>query len=424
VLELSERFDDLPILAELGDQLDAAFERRTQSRRATRSAGWPAALRGRRPTGPLVVALMLLVLLAATAAAATLLVLRGSVIPAPRDVPPEQTPAPGSGHVSDLRVSDPQAGIPPWTLRIARSQTGLICSTVGQVVNGQFGLVGLDHRFRVFDEGVSDSCGAQRKDAASLIGARVFDAANRRDVRTVVSGVAGDSLARVRLSLAAGRTIDVPVTAGGVFVSVLRGYPEDLGVTARLAFKDGHTEIHDFGVSPSVVPDPAGGPAWQVQAGSMSGDARVCAFFSQVRTTSPSPRSPSACGILGSGRHQHGWFFALRRITPGTGGPPFDPVHNRGDWGNHPARTAVWGAVGEDVRSIAIRLGNGPIQRRAVRPVRFFLVIFGPHADPRRVTVMIRLRSGRTVVRHGSDRLVTRPVPSGHNPLAVVKPGP
>jgi hypothetical protein len=371
-----------------------------------------------------VVALMLLVLLAATAAAATLLVLRGSVIPAPRDVPPEQTPAPGSGHVSDLRVSDPQAGIPPWTLRIARSQTGLICSTVGQVVNGQFGLVGLDHRFRVFDEGVSDSCGAQRKDAASLIGARVFDAANRRDVRTVVSGVAGDSLARVRLSLAAGRTIDVPVTAGGVFVSVLRGYPEDLGVTARLAFKDGHTEIHDFGVSPSVVPDPAGGPAWQVQAGSMSGDARVCAFFSQVRTTSPSPRSPSACGILGSGRHQHGWFFALRRITPGTGGPPFDPVHNRGDWGNHPARTAVWGAVGEDVRSIAIRLGNGPIQRRAVRPVRFFLVIFGPHADPRRVTVMIRLRSGRTVVRHGSDRLVTRPVPSGHNPLAVVKPGP
>jgi hypothetical protein len=38
--------------------------------------------------------------------------------------------------------------------------------------------------------------------------------------------------------------------------------------------------------------------------------------------------------------------------------------------------------------------------------------------------VTIKLRNGRTVVRHGSDRLVDHPVPSGHNPLAVVKPGP
>jgi hypothetical protein len=423
VLELTERFDDLPILADLGDQLDAAFARRTHSRRATRSAGWPAALRGRRPTRPLVVAVMLLVLLAATAAAATLLVLRGSVIPAPRDVPPEQTPAPGSGHVSDLRVADPQPGIPPWTLRIARSETGLICSTVGQVVDGQFGLVGLDNRFRVFDEGVSDSCGTRRDNAASLIGARVFDAANRRDVRTVVSGVAGGSLARVQLSLATGRRVDVPVAAGGVFVSVLRGYPEDIGVTARLVFKDGHTEVHGFGVSPFVVPDPAGGPAWQVRAGAASGDARTCVSFSQVRVAANGARSPSACGLLGSGRHQHGWFFAVQRITPGTGGPPFDPVHNRGDWGDHPPRTAVLGAVGSDVRSIAVRLGNGRPQQRGVRPVRFFLVMFGPHANPRRVTVTIRLRNGRTVVRHSSDRLVTHLMPSGNN-LAVVKPGP
>jgi hypothetical protein len=424
VLELTDRFDDLPILAELGDRLDAAFERSKHSRRATRSAGWLAALRGRRTTRSLAVAVVLLVLLAATAAAATLLVLRGSVIPAARDVPPEQTPAPGSGRVSDLRVADPQSGVPPWTLRIARSKTGLICSTVGQIVNGQFGLVGLDHRFRAFDEGVSDSCGTQRNNAASLIGARVFDAANRRDVRTVVSGVAGDSLARVRLSLATGRRVEVPVAAGGLFVSVLRGYPEDIGVTARLVFKDGHTEMHGFGVSPFVVPDPVGGPAWQMLAGATSGDARTCVSFYQVRATVNGARSPSACGLLGSGRRQHGWFFAVQRITPGTGGPPFDPVHNRGDWGGHPPRTAVWGAVGSDVRSVAVRLGNGPVQHRAVRPVRFFLVVFGPHADPRRVAVTIKLRNGRTVVRHGSDRLVDHPVPSGHNPLAVVKPGP
>jgi hypothetical protein len=74
VLEPAERFGDLPILAELGDQLDAAFERDTRPRRATRSAGWSAALRGRRSTRTLALTILVLALLAA---AATLLVLRG-----------------------------------------------------------------------------------------------------------------------------------------------------------------------------------------------------------------------------------------------------------------------------------------------------------------------------------------------------------
>ena len=43
-------------------------------------------------------------------------------------------------------------------------------------------------------EGVSDSCGVVHDGGVSLIGARVFDAAARADVRTVVSGVAGPSL--------------------------------------------------------------------------------------------------------------------------------------------------------------------------------------------------------------------------------------
>lgn len=384
------------------DLVDAARRRRDATASGT---GHQLPLRG------LLIAAVVFVLAAGSAAGATLLVLRGSAIPAPRDVPPEQTPAPGSAHVSALRAPDPQRGNPPWTIRIARSRTGLVCSTVGQVANGEFGLVGLDNRFRRFDEGVSDSCGADRRDAASLIGARVFDAAKRADVRTVVSGVGPASLRRVELSLATGRRIHVPVGPGGTFVVALRGYPEDLGVTATLVMADGHREVHAFGVSPFVVPDPAGGPAWQVMAGNTSGDARTCVWFGPARRTSHGPRSPAACGNLGTGRHQRGWFFAVRRITPGTGGPPFDLTDFKGDWGAYPPRTAVWGATGEDVRSINVRARDGAVHGLRLRPIRFFLVVFGPHVDPRTVTATITLRNGRTIVRHGSDRLVDHRIP-------------
>src|SRR5258706_87675 len=59
---------------------------------------------------------------------------------------------------------------------------------------------------------------------------------------------------------------DVPVSPGGVFVTALRGSPEDLGIRVALSFADGHVERHPFGVSDSVVPDPTGGRAWRVEA--------------------------------------------------------------------------------------------------------------------------------------------------------------
>jgi hypothetical protein len=363
------------------------------------------------PLRSVLLAATLFVIVAASAAGATLLVLRGSAIPAPRDVPPEQTPAPGSARVSDLRAPDPHRGSPPWTIRIATSRTGLVCSTVGQVVGGQFGLVGLDGRFRRFDEGVSDSCGTQRHDAASLIGARVFDSPKVRDVRTVVSGIGGDALRHVELSLATGRTIGVPVAAGGAFVAVLRGYPEDLAVTATLRFAGGRREVHPFGVSPFVVPDPVGGQAWRLMAGRISGDRRTCVSFGLARQTAHGPRSPAACGVLRGGPHPQGWFFAVRQITPGTGGPPYDLFSDRGDWGRHPPRSAVWGGVGEDVRSVSVQAGDGTVRRPALQPSRFFLVVLGPRVDPRDVTVTLRLRNGRTVVRHAGDHLVKHPIP-------------
>ena len=78
---------------------------------------------------------------------------------APSDVTPEQRVAPGTSAVCTLRAADPERGQPAWTLRLARSDTGLECSTVGQVHDGAFGLVGLDGAFRALPEANADACG-------------------------------------------------------------------------------------------------------------------------------------------------------------------------------------------------------------------------------------------------------------------------
>jgi hypothetical protein len=366
-------------------------------------------LRRRPPLRTLLLAAALLAVTAGTAAAGTLLALRGSAIPAPQAVPPEQTPVPGTSRVSAIRAADPAPGVPPWTIRIARSETGLVCSTVGQVSGGRFGLVGLDGRFRAIADGVSDSCGAERKGAASLIGARVFDAARRSDIRTVVSGVGGSALRRVEVQTVGGRR-RVPVV-GGAFAVVLRGYPEDDAIRATLTFASGRREVHDFGRSPSAVPDPLGGPAWRATAFMVSGDGRSCTSFNWARQAPGGPQSPSACGDLGTGRHRLGWYVAARRIEPGTGGPPFEPIGD-GMWGDHPARTAVWGGVGEDVASLSVQVAAQP-PRAVTLPVnRVFLAVFSPRVDPGSITVRLKLKNGRTVVARGSTGLVDHPLPA------------
>jgi hypothetical protein len=388
------------------DLVDAAHRRA-----AARAAGHDTVrvLRRRPPLRTLLLAAALLAVTAGTAAAGTLLALRGSAIPAPQAVPPEQTPVPGTSRVSAIRAADPASGIPPWTIRIARSETGLVCSTVGQVSGGRFGLVGLDGRFRAIADGVSDSCGAERKGAASLIGARVFDAARRADVRTVVSGVGGSALRRVEVQTVSGRR-RVPVV-GGAFAVVLRGYPEDDAIRATLTFASGRREVHDFGRSPFAVPDPLGGPAWRATSFMVSGDGRSCTSFGWARQVPHGPLSPSACGDLGTGRHRQGWYVAVRRIEPGTGGPPVAPI-GQGMWGDHPARTAVWGGVGEDVAALSVQVAAQPPRAVTLPANRVFLVLFPPRVDPGSITVRLKLRSGRTVVARGSAGLVDHPLPA------------
>jgi hypothetical protein len=391
-------------IAGLEEDLVAAARRRHAQTALDGSARGASARRAfprRPPLRSLVLAAALLVLLVGTAAGGTLLALRGSVIPAPDAVPLEQTPTPGTSRVSSLRAADPQPGLLPWTVRVAQSETGLLCSTVGQVdpADGTFGLVGLDGRFRPIAEGVSDSCGAVHAKGVSLIGARVFDARARANVRTVVSGV-GDPDAIARVEVATIHGTRRAQLADGTFVLALRGYPEDLALRATVFYKNGKRDVHDFGRSAFVVPDPLGGPAWKTQAFMVSGDPRSCVSFGYARATRATPTSPPACGDLGDPRHRAGFYVAVQTLRPGARRPSAAVTPFAGAWHRAPARTAAWGGVGDDVRSVSV---NGrPV---TIPPSRVFLAVLDPRVAPSSVTTKITYKNGRTETVRGSARL-------------------
>ncbi len=350
----------------------------------------------------------LVVTTAGASAAGTLTVLRGSPLPGPaeRDAGPAQTPASGTSQVSAVRAQDPDGG-PAWTVRVSRSQTGLLCSTAGQLVGDEFGLVGLDGRFRAFAEGIVDGCGEERRDGASLIGARVFDARRREAVRTVVNGVGGPALRRVQVD-AGGRSRTVPVVPGGVFALALRGYPEDLVVRVRLAFADGGREEHPLGASPFVVPDGAGGPAWRSEAAGLGGDDRSCVSFRPARPSGRDPAiSPSVCGRWPDVRRRTGWFLAIRRVEP-TGCERRSTLGG-GRWCRAAPRTAAWGAVGEDVRRVELLGAPGGPRELTIAPNRAVVAVLPASVDPARLGLRLTLRGGTTRTVRGESRTVDPP---------------
>jgi hypothetical protein len=301
--------------------------------------------------------------------------------------------------VEPLRAADP-AGALPWALRVARSRTGLLCSTVGQVRTREFGLVGLDGRFRTLADGVVDGCGQR-----PIIGARVFDAPRPADVRTVVNGVAGPALRSVSV-VAAGRRRSVAVGPDGSFLLVLRGYPEDIGIDVRLSFSGGRHETYSFGRSGFVVRDPGAAGAWKLNGFISDGDPRQCVDFQTARDSGGDyASSPAACGVFSDVRRPRGYFFAVRRIEPTTR-RAWTEV--RGHWVGHPARTAVWGEVGTDVERVVVVGPDGPRQVQ-LAPNREFLAIYRPTVDPRSLRVRVTLRDGTVRTHRGDTHLVKRP---------------
>lgn len=381
---------------------------------------------GRRlhaPARSLALAVVLLVAITATAAAGTLIALRGTVIPgpSPRDVPPEQSPVPASAEVTPPRASDPAGGA-PWALRIARSKAGFTCSTVGQVKDGQFGLVGLDGTFRRLAVGVVDGCGVERANASTLVGARVMDADSATDVRTIVNGVGGPDLRAVTVETIDGRK-RIPITEQGVFVAAFRGYPEDLAVRVTLRFADGHVEDHPFGASRFVVPDPDGGRAWKIESFGMGrptsaacqkafsrgrpckpdrSPVKNCVRFKPARETRNPPMSSLVCGytrLIGSGRatRVRGYFFGVRREPHGTAAAA--------SWRKHPDRTAVFGMAGKEVARIEVEGPEGT-RRAGIDERRVFLLLYGPEVRPEQLTVRVTMRDGRTRTYQGDTNVV------------------
>jgi hypothetical protein len=373
----------------------------------------PGRLLGRYSVRTILATCLLAGVTATAGAAGTVLTLRGTVIgaPAKEDVPPEQTPVPDTVRVSALRAEDPDPDVPPWTVRVAKGRTGYVCSTVGQVVGDRFGLVGLDGRFRPMAPEVTDSCSTPTGGRATLLGARVLSGDRRRAVRTVVNGVAPG--VRSVTVIARGRARPALVDADGVFVAALRGYPEDLALRLTLRFSDGRVQTEVLGAGdPSVVVDPDGGPAWRVSASMLSGDARTCVSFSWARRSPAAPRSPGACGILRrkspTSPRQTGLFFAVRRL-PGPAASPRGMW--QGDWAGRPARTAVWGQAGDDVRRVVVEGAPGGPHRVGRRPGGTFLALFPASVDPAELRVRVTRVTGATRTYTDDTNLTAPPTP-------------
>ncbi|HEV3002232.1 MAG TPA: hypothetical protein VGW75_15930 [Solirubrobacteraceae bacterium] len=362
--------------------------------RAARAQAAAARRARRRPRAlalPLAAALTLAV--AGTAAAATYLALRSSSI-APfsaEDVAPEQRVAPGTSRVVELRAADPDRRALPWALRVSRSDAGLLCTTVGQVRGEEFGLVGLDGRFRAIPEANADACG----DEGAMAGARAFAARRTREVRTVVNGVAGDEVERVTVAASGRSPREVPHTPEGAFLHVLRGYPEDVQPVLTLERRDGSRRRYAFARSELVRPDPLGGRAWRIEAigfGAPRPRARLrpgCVTFATAR---PVPgernvRAPAVCGLEPNRPDvpNRSLYFAARRLS-GDRELGRD-VWIRGDWNDHPARTVVYGSARGHRRIVVTAPGTRTVT--APSPNGGFLVLLPPRVAPASVSVEV-----------------------------------
>lgn len=372
-------------------------------RELVRAARRSAQARAQVPRRPRALAIALAALLAltvaGTAAGAAYLALRSSSIApfADRDIAPEQRVAPGTSRVVELRERDPRPGAPPWALRLARSEAGLLCTTVGQVREGEFGLVGLDGRFRGLPEANADACAED----GVMVGNRVFAARRLSAVRTVVNGVVS-GLESVTVASRGGPARAVAHTPEGAFLAVLRGYPEDAQPVVTIERGDGSRRRYAFADDGSVVPDPLGGRAWRLEA-FMFGRSRqrgeppqepprvqpACVQFMPARAV-PGRRnvlSPPVCGLQAGrpGVRIRELYFRTERLSGDR--PAGADVLLRGDWNGHPPRTAVWGSARGSRRIVVTAPGHRRVT--APKPNAAFLVILPPSTRPSDVAVEI-----------------------------------
>ena len=379
-------FSDLPGLARFGEALEAAARRELP-------AG-PAALRTRRWLRGAALALAIALGVAATAAA-TVAALRGTVIPAPdaRVLPADQTSLDSTSVLTAPRSADP-AGGPPWALRLTRSQTGLTCTTVGQVRDGVFGIVGEDRVFRQIPTAVVDSCGR-----GLLLGSRIVAAPTIRAARSIVFGVAGSATRSVALVTVGGGRRLLKVGQRGTFVAALRGYPEDTAARVEITAADGRVTRRSLGARPGLVPDLAGAPAWRLERYEL-GTRQYCARLGDARR--PIDRFNSSTGPNGGGsslpttcisrRDRFAWAARALRVRSGQRGVPgFDRWHYTG----RAPRTILLGVARDSglVTRVTVTGAGAP---RVLTPTSngTFALVLPASVDPRELRLSVRLKDG------------------------------
>jgi hypothetical protein len=371
-------------------------------------AGSSRRRRTSQPLGVLAVVVALLVL--AAVAAAAVLITSGSPLPAPhaQDLESGGVPLPASVRLAGLDAPDPQAGAPPWDVRLSRTRAGETCTAVGQVLNGEFGIVGLDHVFRVLPLGGVDACGFQSAADPVLAGARVFSGSSSMQARTVVNGVAGAG-ARAVTAYGPEGARALRLGPDGSFITVYRGYVEE--VRPRIVVIDADGARHTVAFAQSLafeVADPGGGAPWQV-----SGEADLepnaypdedCVQATRVHDRlNPSfaggSLTPEVCGRLGV----NPLIVSMRRFVPGTGERTGFP------WGQNPPRTLVYGIAAPRVTGLTLS-GAGAPRALPIDPHGdVFLAVLDGHVDPRSLTLSARLRDGDTVsYRHSANLLSFR----------------
>lgn len=403
--------DDMMVLPQLERLLVSTARERIDATAGEHTvAAGPAAgiaVNSRRPRGrvrsrsPLLIAalIILMVLLAAAGAAAVLLVSEGSPLPPPNaaEVAPWEHPVPDSVMLAGLDARDPEGG-PPWDVRIFHSSSGETCTAVGQIFNGKFGIVGLDHVFRALPLTGVDACGVPGIAGPVLAGARQFAGRTAGEARTVVNGVAGAG-ARSVTAYGPGGERRLTLGAQGSFITVYQGLLGEVRPRIVVTTADGRSDAISFAASAAFeTADPDGGAPWQVSGGSAIGTPGAtgdenCAQASQElgpgSTGGPSTEAetPSVCGRLGF----EALFVRFHRFDPGDGEGSGNP------WGNNPARTLVYGGASLRVRSLTL-LGAGSPRAVAIDPHGgAFLAVLDGHVDPRALTLIARLTDGHTV---------------------------
>ena len=273
----------------------------------------------RGPASTVLLALALVLALAGATAAA-IVIARGGSLPAanPRDLAANGVPLPGSERLAGLEAPDPDSGEPSWDLRLSRTAAGETCTAVGQVLGGQFGIVGLDHVFRALPLGGVDACGVPSQGAPVLAGVRVFLGRTPSQVRTVVDGVAGAGARSVTV-YGPGGARRLRLGPDGSFITVYAGYVEE--VRPRLLIVDGSGRRAPARVRPDDGPGSArprrplavgGQRRPRPRSGGLSG-RELHAGIRGARSQRPqSRRSPAHA----RGLRAAGWATAVRADAP------------------------------------------------------------------------------------------------------------